>query len=180
MQCQMDMRYVLPLIINLCFLFFTPTKNVSPYSSSSWDQENGFNNILQYPILKFLVLAIVVLLTLYISIKISLNIDSIRLQTGDFSAAVAILLLASFIFSLPIFLLVYLVVILVSPWHRMIFKLFRQFFSCFHQTLQSLYTLTIIRVITRQQQNIEPPPAQVVHRHAQVLLQIGDNALIST
>ncbi|XP_059655189.1 uncharacterized protein LOC132302370 [Cornus florida] len=77
MQCYIDLRYIVPPLMNLLFFLLR-----QPYSSKS---SHCFSLI---------VLAILILIFLLTSIKLPLTItvatDAIRLRAGDFSAAVVL------------------------------------------------------------------------------------------
>ncbi|KAL5748365.1 hypothetical protein ACOSQ2_025662 [Xanthoceras sorbifolium] len=148
MYCNIDLRYGLPLLLNLTsFLLLTPTT-----PSAFWDQQDfGFSKIFQYPLLMIplFVVAFIILLLLVTSFELPLNIEPLRLRVGHFSGYFAVLLCVSIIFSPPVFCLVYIILMIMSPWHQLFFELFKCIFRGFHHMLQSMPTLVIICISQR-------------------------------
>lgn len=161
MVCYIDLRYALPPLINLFFVLLLP--NQEYYSNY------GLDKIAQYPFLLFplLFLAVVAFLFLFTSIRLGLNVEPVLLQAGDFSAPVALLLLASIIFPPAVFWFVYFILIMISPWHGILVNLFNYFLCWLRQTLQSLPTLIVACIplgLQRQEsvEVMEPTLAQVL------------------
>lgn len=165
MYCYIDLRYALPPLVNMSFLLLT-----SP--TDSWDKDHGFiSKILQYPVLVILlfVVAILILLLLFTSIALPFIVQPVRLQIGNFSGHVATMLLVAIIFSPPLFWFLYLVLIITSPWHRILCKLFKCIVQWFYHNLRSIPPLIIVCITQRRRQS----PAPAAHRD-QVQVEVVD------
>ncbi|KAK5771175.1 hypothetical protein PVK06_047357 [Gossypium arboreum] len=103
--------------------------------------------------LPFLLLALLFLLPfLFTSAHLPLNLNPIRFRTGYFSIAVTASLLASLFFPFHFFIL------LSSPFHGLLFDLFKHLFRWF---IHSLPTYSITIFIQNQETSSSPSPLQV-------------------
>ncbi|KAL5748359.1 hypothetical protein ACOSQ2_025656 [Xanthoceras sorbifolium] len=155
MHFSIDLRYLFPPLVNIfLFIFLTSQGGSSFYY---WDQDDAVD-ILQYPILKlpFFILAVLLLLFfLFTSIKLPLTAEPLRLRAGNFSALLAVAILASIILPPSLYWFAYLLLIIISPWYRIMWSLFKQFFSWLRQILQSIPTI-FITCVTQNQENSDP------------------------
>lgn len=138
MNFFIDLRYLCPPLINLfTFLIFTSHHEV-PYKV----------DILHYPILisvALLMLAIIVLLSfLFTSIQLPLIVRPIRLSIGNFSLVFAITLFSSIIFSPSLFWVVYLLLIVVSPWFQILQSHLKLLIDWLCEYLQSFPAVFIV------------------------------------
>lgn len=162
-----DLRYTIPLLINLTLLLLQKSQ-VKP-----WDQNCASETHLHTTLkMTTLLLAIVILLFLFTSIKLQLDVlvttRPICLRAGDFSGAVAISLLASFIFPPPHFFVAYFLIICISPRYGLLLNPFKHFFGWLYRAMQAIPTLIII-CSTQQPESPEPEPPQL---ETDVLLEV--------
>ncbi|KAH1031393.1 hypothetical protein J1N35_043567 [Gossypium stocksii] len=109
--------------------------------------------------LPFLLLALLfLLLFLFTSAHLLLNLNPIRFRTGDFSIAVTASLLASLFFPPSLFFPFHFFILLSSPFHGLLFDLFKHLFRWF---LHSLPTYSITIFIQNQETSSSPSPLQV-------------------
>ncbi|KAL5817475.1 hypothetical protein ACOSQ3_025853 [Xanthoceras sorbifolium] len=160
MHLIVDLRYVFPPLINLMLLLFLTSENGSIFvlvnTASKFDQ---------YPFLNMALLVIAVFLFvvfLLTSIKLPLTAHPITVRAGHFSGPLTFSLFASIFFPPPLFYIAYLIVIITSPWHGMLWNLQKCIFKWFYQNLQSIPTLV---VSCAQQQDdpeaVAPPQLEV-------------------
>ncbi|KAL5815054.1 hypothetical protein ACOSQ4_025695 [Xanthoceras sorbifolium] len=161
MNLIIDLRFVFPPLVNLIlFLFLT-----SPYGKSdNWELQDGTAfEILQFPISKlpFLMLLILLLLFfLFTSITLPLTANPIRLRAGNFSALLALAIVASLMLPPSLFWFSYLFLIMLAPLYGKLWSLFKHFFSWLRRISQSFPTIFII-FSTQNQENQELAAPQV-------------------
>ncbi|XVF85866.1 hypothetical protein PTKIN_Ptkin17bG0152300 [Pterospermum kingtungense] len=146
----MELRYVVPPLLNLIFFLFS--------IPLEWNLLLSSFLVHQFSILElaFLIIAIMfLLLFLFASVKLELighprtRQYDIRLRmSGGFSIAFTSSFLASLFFPPPLFLSVYLLIVSSSPWHGLFFEIFNHILGWFSGVLQStpIYEITIITV----------------------------------
>ncbi|KAG6717931.1 hypothetical protein I3842_04G125400 [Carya illinoinensis] len=147
----LDLRSLSPPFINLTLmLLFSQDK--------PWPQDHvilAFYILAHHLFLLFLVTLI--LLFLFISVKLPLSptMQPIRLRVGDFSLPLTLSMLASLIFPPSLFWMVFSIVIIASPWYRLLWNALKSFLCSFYGTLRDIPTLIILCTIQ------EPAPPQV-------------------
>ena len=147
MDCNIDLRYVVPAVVSLIFV-------VLPSEDNPWIQHNhyiGFESLAQ-PIfvMACLVLAIVVLFFLFTSVNLPLTLQPIFLQTRHFSISWSLSLLASLLLPPSHFWLVFPILLIISRWDTMTLD---RVLSCFLQAIPA----RIILCFPQRQEEPEPP-----------------------
>ncbi|KAG2670942.1 hypothetical protein I3760_14G110000 [Carya illinoinensis] len=146
-------------LIDLRFLFVPPIGLALRFiisQDSSWPQNGNFKlESLGLPmfLLTFLVVVGVTFLCLVISIKFVLTVERLRLQTGDVSCPLTILLIASLILPLSVFWFAYLMLLLLSPCSGFIFYQLKRFVYRFCHPFRATFFC--------YQEEAEPPLPQV-------------------
>ncbi|KAI3515491.1 hypothetical protein L1887_14389 [Cichorium endivia] len=143
MKCYMDLRYLLPPLINLGLPYVSPSK----FTLQSSD-------------LVFVsFIAIAVLLFLLVSIKLSLGV-SIHINCGPlllfrvegFSLIMAILLSLSIFMPREKFLIAFTFVICISSFHDALLDLLLQSLTWFYHAIRSIPVVDLHCVIQQEQQ----------------------------
>ncbi|KAF7132976.1 hypothetical protein RHSIM_Rhsim09G0105700 [Rhododendron simsii] len=138
-----DLRLVVPALINLTLFLLqhhragNPTLNMD---LNSW----WFSCI------------VVLTLILTTSVKLTLSVTAerrIRVRAGDFSFIVAVLLLGSVYLSQPLFWFGYVVVICLSPWHGVLFRLLMGFLLWIWHILRGIPVFIITCIVQNHQQD---------------------------
>jgi hypothetical protein len=148
MEFLVDLRYVFPPLINLTLRVLIPQ---AKYRA----QDPNFHGEI-FVMACDLSLVIAILLFLFTSVKLplTLSVDSLRLRSGDFSGPLTLSLMASLFFPLSLFWLVFLMLLIVSPWYEMLLN------WIFH-TLQAIPALIITCIPQRPQVEREAIVPQV-------------------
>ncbi|KAK5771183.1 hypothetical protein PVK06_047365 [Gossypium arboreum] len=147
----MDLRYCIPPVLNLIlFMFLIPSN--SDGSSSIFVREFS---IMELP---FLLLALFfLLLFLFTSADIPLNVNLIRFRPRDFATAVSASLLVSLFYPPSLFWPFHFFHLLSYPCHGFFFDIFKQLFCWFYGLLHSLPTY-VIGIVPRNEENPSSRP----------------------
>ncbi|KAG2680206.1 hypothetical protein I3760_11G086800 [Carya illinoinensis] len=154
MSCLMDLRFFFPLFISLCFMILLPQDN-------PWPQDHvnlAFDILYHHPFSLFF-LAIFILLFLLISVKLPITLEPIHFRMGDFSISLTVSILASLIFPASLFWLIFPILIIASPWDRMLLDGFKHCIYWFYRTLQQIL-IRIINYTIQRQGETEAAPVQ--------------------
>ncbi|TXG51245.1 hypothetical protein EZV62_023769 [Acer yangbiense] len=174
MHFFIDLRYLFPPFVNLCLYLFLTSKGDGSYYY--WGQ-NDVVDFLQYPILIFLILAILLLLfLLFTSIKLPLTAKPLRLRAGNFSALLAAAFLASIMLPPSLFWFAYLLLVIISPWYRILWSLFKHLFDGLCQNLRSIPTI-FINCVTQNQENFSDPAATRIEQIIGRVVDTEDNLI---
>ncbi|KAG5547502.1 hypothetical protein RHGRI_013257 [Rhododendron griersonianum] len=125
----------------------------------------------------FAIVILMLFLTTSIKLPLSVTAERIRVEPGDFSFSVAILLLGSVSLPQPLFWFGYIVIIGLSPWHGVLFQLLVGFLFWIWGILRGIPVLIITCIVQNHQQDeteTDPPPPQIVV----VADGIGGNAIL--
>ncbi|KAG5532387.1 hypothetical protein RHGRI_026877 [Rhododendron griersonianum] len=147
-----DLRLVVPALINLTLFLLQHHQAGNP--TLNMDLNSWFSCI--------------VVLTLFLttSVKLTLSVTAerrIRVRAGDFSFIVAILLLGSVSLPQPLFWFEYVVVICLSPWHGVLFRLLMGFLLWIWRISRGIPVFIITCIVqSHQQDETEAGPSQVV------------------
>ncbi|XVE91563.1 hypothetical protein REPUB_Repub01dG0020500 [Reevesia pubescens] len=152
----MDLRLWFPPILNLVLSLFLSPWNWNLVVSSIFVKQFS---ILELALLLFLTI-LFLLLFLFTSIEVPVNLNPIRFRSGAFSIALTTSLLASIFFPPSLFWTVHLLIIFLSPWHSMLFALFKHFSRLFSRALQLLPTFSIMIITQNEQSSDSSSPLQ--------------------
>ncbi|KAG2680103.1 hypothetical protein I3760_11G082700 [Carya illinoinensis] len=156
MRYLVDFRYLVPPFLSLCLVILLSQDKPGPRA-----QVILTFDILYHPL--FLIFhAALTLLFLLISVKLpfTLTLERIRLRVGDFSLPLTVSMLASVIFPPTLFWVVFPILIVTSPWFRMVLDMFKSFLRWLYHTLQYIPIL-IIGCTFQCQKELDAAPAQV-------------------
>ncbi|KAG6636127.1 hypothetical protein CIPAW_11G089100 [Carya illinoinensis] len=149
MSSLLDLRYLVPPFISLCFMILLP-------QDKPWPQGHGnlaFDILYHHPFF----LAIFILLFLLISVKLPITAGPIYLQVGDFSISLTVSILASLIFPASLFWLIFPILTIASPWYHMLLDGFKHCIYWFYKSLQQIPTLIVHYTIQRQEETEAAP-----------------------
>ncbi|KAB9428335.1 hypothetical protein FH972_027036 [Carpinus fangiana] len=161
MNCNIDLRYVVPAVISIFFVVL-PSENNLPIPHNNL----GIIPSLGDPIFVMvsLVLAVVIFVFLFTSFNLPLTVKPIYLRTRHFSLSWTLSLLASLIFPPSHFWLFFPILVIMSPWDTMLLD-----------RVISLPARIIFCVPQRQREESEPQPPP-----PQVAIQVIENEGIAT
>ncbi|KAI8553874.1 hypothetical protein RHMOL_Rhmol05G0049800 [Rhododendron molle] len=139
---NLDLRLVVPALVNLT-LFLLQHHQAGNPTDLNMDLNRWF----------FAIVIIMFFLTTSIKLPISATAERIRVQPGDFSFSVAILLLGSVYLPQPLFWFGYIVTIGLSPWHGFLFQLLVGFLFSIWYVLRGIPVLIITCILQNHQQD---------------------------
>ncbi|MBA0751735.1 hypothetical protein Gogos_000639 [Gossypium gossypioides] len=151
----MDLRYCIPPVLNLVlFLFLSPSN--SEGGSSIFFQNFSQNfSIMELP---FLLLVLFFLLVfLFTSADVPLNVNLIHFRPRDFSIDVTASLLVSLFYPPSLFWSFHFFLLVSYPCHGLFFDLFEQLLCWFYGVCQSLPTY-VIGIVPRNEGNPSSRP----------------------
>ncbi|KAM7490860.1 hypothetical protein LguiA_033781 [Lonicera macranthoides] len=140
----MDLRYLLAPLIKLVISSFFSSPRLLDH------QSDHYILILLLKYVSSLLIAILTLLFLLFSIKLSLARAAVYLRGRNFSVLVALSLLCSVFLAPAHFWMVYPLILFISPWESLVFNVIKWVFSWLYRTLEAIPDLTIV-CITQQQ-----------------------------
>ena len=143
MEFLVDLRYVVPPLINITLWLLMPQPKPSP------QPPNIYNEIF---VMAYLSLAISILLFLFTSVKLPLTVEPLHLRPGDFSAPLTLSLLASLFLPSPLFWFVFPILVILSPWYEMLWGVLKRLMLWFCDTLQSIVPALLITCIAQRPQ----------------------------
>ncbi|KAF7142390.1 hypothetical protein RHSIM_Rhsim05G0045300 [Rhododendron simsii] len=149
---NLDLRLVVPALINLT-LFLLQHHQPGYLTDLNMDLNSWF----------FSIVILMLFLTTSIKLPLSVTAEPIRVQPGDFSFSVAILLLGSVSLPQPLFWFGYIVIIGLSPWYGVLFQLLVGFLFWIWYVLRGIPVLIITCIVQNHgQDEPETGPPQVV------------------
>ncbi|GFZ00848.1 hypothetical protein Acr_14g0004830 [Actinidia rufa] len=145
---HVDLRFVVLAVINLSLFLQHHHQN----GKSNWDPNESILN------LNFWVLPIFISLFLLTSVKLPLDvsviIEPIRIQAGEFSIPLAVSVMASLFLPQSLFWVGFGIVICVSPWHNLFSDLVVGFL-CQYWTILRAVPVLIISCIVQKNSQVE-------------------------
>ena len=142
----MDLRYLLAPFLKLLLPSFLVNSRLSQPQPRLYSHYTHLVLKLVFSLL----IAILTILFLFVSIKISLARPAVYLRGPNFSVLVALSLLCSVFLSPAHFWMVYPLILCLSPWEFLVFKVIKWVFNWIYQRLEAIPNLTI--VCTTQQE----------------------------
>ncbi|KAH7852591.1 hypothetical protein Vadar_026833 [Vaccinium darrowii] len=152
MYIVLDLRFVVPVFINLALFFLHHHLPYELNLSMNWATF-------------FAILISILFLTTSVKLPLYVTAEPIRAQPRDFSFLLAISLLGSFFLPQSLFGVVFVVTIFLSPWHRFLFESFVRFLIWIWDVLCEIPVLIITCIVQRRQQDereTNTAPPQVV------------------
>ncbi|GMQ04600.1 hypothetical protein CsSME_00049960 [Camellia sinensis var. sinensis] len=146
----LDLRFLVPALINLILFLL----------------QDHYHNPISNPNLWFIFISIVTLLFLLISVKlplhVSVTIEPVRIQPGDFSGPLAVALIASVFFPKSLLWVGYGTIMCITPWHGLVLDSIVKIIWWIWEIIQAIPVLIISCIVVHQhQQEGEPKPHQV-------------------
>ncbi|KAH7835415.1 hypothetical protein Vadar_025988 [Vaccinium darrowii] len=153
-MCNLDLRFVVPALINLTLFLLQHNPPILDMNSNNW-----FFSIV-------IILTLIIFLITSVKLPLSVTAQPIQVRAGDFSSLLVISLLASVFLPQPLFWFGYVILLCLSPWHGYISDFLVGFLFRIWNILRAIPVLIIACVVHNHQQEERetdnPPQVQVV------------------